>query len=60
MINTQPAAGQAGDGDDTAVQAIVQRGPTGARMLAGIATAVVIGLWCAFYLLIFVPRSVSP
>ena len=32
-------------------------GARGALFLAGIATAVVIGLWLAFYLFVFVPRA---
>ena len=33
-------------------------GPGGAIAVAGIATAIVIALWFAFYLLVFLPRSV--
>ena len=40
------------------VDAIVRSGPGGAIAVAGIATAIVIGLWFAFYLLVFLPRSV--
>jgi hypothetical protein len=36
---------------------ILRSGATGAVVLAGIATAVVLLLWVAFYLLVFVPRA---
>jgi hypothetical protein len=38
--------------DDAALEPILQSGAHGAVMLAGIATAVVIGLWFAFYLFV--------
>ncbi|MEJ0003431.1 MAG: hypothetical protein WDN30_07590 [Pararobbsia sp.] len=44
--------------EDAAVDAIVRRGPQGAIALAGVATAIVIGLWFAFYFLVFLPRGV--
>ncbi len=42
--------------EDDAVDAIVGSGPNGALAVAGVATAVVIALWFAFYLLVFSPR----
>jgi hypothetical protein len=42
------------------VNAILRSGPTGAAVLAGIATAIVVALWFAFYLLVFVPRAGAP
>ncbi|MBR8161933.1 hypothetical protein KDW98_12235 [Burkholderia vietnamiensis] len=44
--------------DDRRVGDIVRAGPTGAIALAGIATAIVIALWFAFYFLVFLPRGV--
>jgi hypothetical protein len=44
--------------DEAAVDEIVASGPTGAIALASIATAIVIGLWFAFYFLVFLPRGV--
>jgi hypothetical protein len=32
----------------------------GAAMLAGLATAIVVAIWFAFYLLVFVPRATGP
>jgi hypothetical protein len=55
LINAETMPGP--DGDDAAVEAIVATGAGGAAMLAGLSTAAVIGLWIAFYLLVFVPRS---
>jgi hypothetical protein len=60
MINAEPQAGQASDTEDAAVDTIIGNGVTGAKMLAGLATGIVVGLWIAFYLLVFLPRSVSP
>lgn len=56
MINSGPET-EARDAD---VNAIVRSGAGGAIMLAGIATAIVIALWFAFYLLVFVPRAIAP
>ena len=44
--------------EDEAVETIVRAGPGGAVAVAGVATAIVIALWFAFYLLVFLPRSV--
>jgi hypothetical protein len=58
MINSEANAATAAQ--DEAVTAIVRSGSTGAIVLAGFATAIVVGLWFAFYLLVFVPRAGSP
>jgi hypothetical protein len=54
MINSEP--GSSGDSQE-AVDGIVGSGALGALVLAGIATAIVVGLWVAFYLLVFMPRG---
>ncbi len=46
--------------EDEAVRRIVHSGAGGAIALAGIATAIVIAIWFAFYLLVFVPRASVP
>ena len=56
MINTNEA-GAAPEGREAEIDGIVNAGARGAVALAGIATAVVIGLWLAFYLLVFMPRG---
>jgi hypothetical protein len=42
---------------DERVDRIVAVGPRGALTLAGIATAIVIAIWFAFYLFVFLPRG---
>lgn len=63
MLNSDPApadeAGTTGTHDE-AVNAVQRTGATGAIALAGIAVAVVVALWFAFYLLVFVPRAGAP
>ena len=62
MINSDPATGE----DDAAVQqdaevnAILRSGASGAVALAGLATAIIVAIWFAFYLLVFVPRAIPP
>ena len=60
MINAEPALARTDDAENTEVATIVSTGANGAKTLAGLATGVVIGLWIAFYLLVFVPRSMLP
>lgn len=43
--------------EEEQVDTIVRAGPSGAIAVAGITTAIVIALWFAFYLLVFLPRS---
>jgi hypothetical protein len=43
--------------EDARIDEIVRSGPKGAVVLAGIATAVVIALWFAFYFMVFLPRG---
>ncbi len=45
------------DAPDERVERIVAAGPRGALTLAGITTAIVIALWLAFYLFVFLPRG---
>ena len=54
MINSDPPSPAA---DDNAVERIAASGPRGALIVAGIATAVVMLLWLAFYLFVFLPRG---
>jgi hypothetical protein len=39
------------------IDKIVRSGPRGAVVVAGIATAIVIALWFAFYFIVFLPRG---
>ena len=45
------------DAEQSAIETIVDRGPAGALALAGVAVAVVVALWFAFYLFVFLPRT---
>ena len=62
MNNPDPTSGEsdAGTLQDADVNAISQSGARGALVLAGLATAVVVAIWFAFYLVVFVPRAVAP
>jgi hypothetical protein len=62
MINSDPAADDtdATTSQDTAVSAIMRSGAGGAVTLVGIAAAIVVAIWFAFYLLVFVPRAGAP
>ena len=44
-------------GQRAKVEEIVARGPTGAFAVAGLATAIVVLLYFAFYFLIYLPRG---
>jgi hypothetical protein len=39
------------------VEAIITRGPRGAIALAGLTTFIVVAIWFAFYVVVFMPRS---
>ena len=54
MINSE------GTEPETAVNAILKSGTAGAVVLAGLATGIVVAIWLAFYLLVFVPRAPAP
>jgi hypothetical protein len=61
MINSSlpnSSTSESSASEDEAVDAIVRSGPGGAVAVAGIATAIVLALWFAFYLFVFLPRSV--
>jgi hypothetical protein len=62
MINSDPATDESDPGTqrDAAVNEILGSGAKGAVMLAGLATAIVVAIWFAFYFLIFVPRAIAP
>jgi hypothetical protein len=57
MINSSPSPTPASSSEEGAVEGIVRSGPGGAIAVAGIATAIVVALWFAFYLFVFLPRS---
>jgi hypothetical protein len=56
MINSDLPDEIANNADDR-VNRIVAEGPGGALAIAGIATAIVVAIWFAFYLFVFLPRG---
>lgn len=57
FFETLDNSGATPDADQRAVDDIVQQGPRGALALAGIAVLIVVAIWFAFYLFVFVPRT---
>jgi hypothetical protein len=45
------------DQEDAAVEEIVRRGPSGAFAVAGVATAIVVAIYFAFYFFVYLPRG---
>ena len=43
--------------NDAAVEEIVGRGPAGTFAVAGVATAIVVIIFFAFYILVYLPRG---
>jgi hypothetical protein len=62
MINSDPTSGEgeAGTQQDADLNAVLRSGARGAVVVAGLATAIVVAIWFAFYLLVFVPRAIPP
>lgn len=60
MLNSEPIpnAGAAPQ-DEAKVDAILRSGAIGAVVLAGLATAIVVAIWCVFYLAVFLPRAIA-
>jgi hypothetical protein len=57
MLNSEPI--ETGT-EDAFGQHTPSQGSAGAIALAGIATFIVVAIWFAFYLLVFVPRAGAP
>ncbi len=60
MINSDHRATENPASPDEAVHRIVGAGAPGAVALAGVATAMVVAIWFAFYFFIFVSRASVP
>ncbi|MFL6548564.1 MAG: hypothetical protein ACJ8OJ_07695 [Povalibacter sp.] len=45
------------DPTNDSVEKIVARGPTGAFVVAGIASAIVVAIYFAFYFFVYLPRG---
>jgi hypothetical protein len=52
-----PDAPSSPETEDARIDEIVRAGPRGAIVIAGIATAIVVALWFAFYFMVFLPRG---
>jgi len=60
MLNSDPVPDVvASPQDEAAVNAILRSGAIGAIVLAGLATAIVVAIWFAFYLAVFLPRAIA-
>ncbi len=59
MLNSDPIPEDA-TSQDAEVHAILKSGAIGAVLVAGLATAIVIAIWYAFYFLVFLPRAGAP
>jgi hypothetical protein len=57
MLNSEPTETESADRQNASMQQILRSGAVGAMALAGIATLIVVAIWFAFYLLVFVPRA---
>jgi hypothetical protein len=47
----------ANDPDESKLDEIVARGPVGTFAVAGVATAIVVAIFLAFYFLVYLPRG---
>jgi len=56
-VSTPPDPRPAIEASDAQVDEIVRRGPAGAFAVAGIATAIVVAIYFAFYFFVFIPRG---
>ena len=56
MLNSTLRPGRA-DASHDEVETVARGGPRGAVAVAGIATVIVLAIWLAFYLFVFVPQS---
>jgi hypothetical protein len=45
------------DDEQARIDAIVERGPAGAFAVVGLATAIVMAIWFAFYFLVYLQRG---
>jgi len=60
MLNSEPVETGSAGTEDASLRRILRSGSIGAIALAGVATLIVVALWFAFYLLVFVPRAGAP
>lgn len=57
MTPIEEVAAAARSADAAALDEIVVRGPSGTFAVVGVATAVVVAIWFAFYIFVYLPRG---
>lgn len=57
MTDIQGPTAAASSAEQERIDDIVVRGPAGAFAVVGVATAVVVVIWFAFYFLVYLPRG---
>ena len=57
MTDIEGSAAAASSTEQERIEDIVVRGPAGAFAVVGIATAIVVVIWFAFYFLVYLPRG---
>jgi hypothetical protein len=60
MLNTDPIETEQSSTEEASIQRISRSGAIGAVALAAVSTLIVMAIWFAFYLLVFVPRAGAP
>lgn len=55
--NETSDVGTPGADEQERIDAIVERGPSGAFAVVGVATAIVVLMWFAFYFIVYLPRG---
>ncbi|UDL90625.1 hypothetical protein LGH82_04585 [Mesorhizobium sp. PAMC28654] len=57
MIDSDDPPTNSSETEAEALDRVLRSGPGGAFLLAGIATTIVVALWLAFYLFVFLPHA---
>jgi hypothetical protein len=60
MLNAEPVPIEPHSTEEVSVQRVARSGAIGAVALAGVSTLIVMAIWFAFYLFVFVPRAGAP
>jgi hypothetical protein len=60
MLNSEPITPTGSLPTEADLDAALRSGAIGAVVLAGLSTAVVVTIWFLFYLLVFLPRALTP
>ena len=57
MTNNEPPSAADRSAEQERIDDIVESGPAGAFAVVGVATAIVVLIWFAFYFLVYLPRG---